>query len=126
MAPDWREQAYYEALTAALLSGSQDYDRAVLTLSSGTLALSATFIHDIAPTPVGDSIILLILSWAALVLALSLTVISFQTSQWAMNRELTGGTATRLTKVTVALNVAAGIGLLGGIVLFAYFALVNL
>lgn len=32
---DWRERAYWEALTRTELYASQDYDKAILTLSSG-------------------------------------------------------------------------------------------
>lgn len=127
-AGDWRDQSYWQALAAAQLSGSQDHDRAILTLGSGTLALSATFLHDIAPDPVGNSLILLLISWALLVVAIVLIVCSFQTSQWAMQAGMENRDEAMKfrTRVTIALNVASDIGFVGGIALFALFAVVNL
>jgi hypothetical protein len=125
---DWRDEAYYKALADAHLSGSQDHDRAILTLSSGTLALSATFVHDIAPNPVGCSVALLIAAWVGLIAAIIAIVLSYQTSQAAHRaamREEDGSTKTRAT-VTVALTVIGDIGFIAGIVLFAAFAAVNL
>ena len=122
---DWRASAYYQALAATALSGSQDYDRAILTLSSGTLALSATFIHNIADHPMSN-VDLLSWSWAGLIAAIVSIVVSFQTSQWATRRDMLGKTAPLLVKVTVGLNLLGGLAFIGGIVLFARFAFVNL
>ena len=128
MGEDWRAHAYYQALSAAQLSGSQDHDRAVLTLASGTLALSATFLHDVAPTPVAGSIGLLSWSWFALTAAIVCIVMSYQTSQWAMQATMQGRSApaTFRTRLTIGLTLAGDAGFIAGVVLFAKFALSNL
>ena len=123
---DWRERAYWEALTRTELSASQDYDKAILTLSSGTLALSATFVRDIAPEPVACSLALLVGSWLAFVVAIIAVIVSYLTSQTAIRREAQNLNASRITNATKGLNYISGIGFIAGIVLFAVFALVNL
>jgi len=124
---DWRSQVRWQALAAAQLSGSQDHDRAVLTLSSATLALSATFVHDIAPDPMRSSD-LLVLSWVALIAAIIFMVISFQASQWAMQAAMLDDAAASRTRTraTVALNILADVGFVAGILFFALFARSNI
>lgn len=47
---------YRAHVLSAMHETSRDFDRAVLTLAGGTLALSVTFAHEIAPTPLPDSL----------------------------------------------------------------------
>lgn len=121
----WIEQAHWQALSTAQLSGSHNHDQAILTLQSGTLALSATFLNDIAPTPVSGSLTLLVLSWAALIAAIVFVVLSFQASQWTMQGAMEKRNVSRRNKLTIALNIVSDIAFVGGIVLFAYFAFAN-
>lgn len=121
----WRPKAYWEAASRAELSASQDYDRAILTLSSGTLALSATFLKDIAQTP-AKSIVLLEVSWAALIGAIIAIILSFLVSQWAIRAEARNEGLRFGVKGIVGLTLFGGVAFVLGIVLFATFALVNL
>ena len=121
---DWRLRAYWEAAGARELSASQDYDRAILTLSSATLALTATFLKDIAPNPPKEPL-LLVASWTGLIVAIVLIIGSFLISQWVIRAEARNEGAPWMTKLTVAVNVVAGVGFVVGIVLFAIFALLN-
>jgi len=123
---DWRASAHWQALAATALSGSQDYDRAILTLSSGALALSATFLHDIARNVASASLDLLTASWVALIAAIISIVASFQTSQLATRQEMLNKDSKYAFRATVVLNVLGGLGFIGGMVLFARFAFVNL
>jgi len=127
MSDDWREREYWRALSDAQLSGSQDHDRAILTLSSATLALSATFLHDIAPSPPG-AVEFLVVSWGAFLAAIVLIVASFQVSQWAMQAAMSGqaGAVRTRTHAIVALNLLADVGFVVGIVTFVFFARQNL
>ncbi len=124
--PEWVTREYWLAGERREHAASQDYDRAILTLSSGTLALSATFLHDIAPNPVGCSVGLLVASWIFLVVAIVAIVVSYLSSQQAHRATMGDKDASRPTNVTRALTYFAGEGSVGGIVLFAIFALVNL
>src|ERR1700689_3202588 len=56
---------------------AEPFDKAVLTLSSGALALSFTFAKDIVPRSVAKHNWLLFFSWTAFVLALIVTTIGY-------------------------------------------------
>ncbi len=70
------------------LSNSEKYDNAILTLSTGVLAISLAFIKDIIPLEKTRCLILLILSWCAFGAAIISTLISFLSSQMAIKRQL--------------------------------------
>lgn len=63
------------------------FDKAILTLAAGALALSITFINYIAPTPKPSSICLLIIAWTFFGISILSTLISFLTSQAACRRQ---------------------------------------
>jgi hypothetical protein len=127
---------YRDQLVKARHDASQDYDRAVLTLTSATLALSVTFLHDIAPQPKPGSNALLLLSWVLLGAGLIATFVSLLTSQWALRQAIADVDAGKTDKLqhpggrlafaTEVLNVVAGIGFVVGLVFLAGFAFVNM
>jgi hypothetical protein len=84
------EQAHYIELKKqvgeALQSQAAQHDKAILTLAAGALALSLTFIKDIAPTPDGWTISLLAWSWGCFIGSVCLTLVSFQVSVCAFRR----------------------------------------
>jgi len=57
------------------IGSARSFDKAMLTLSAGALAISLTFIHDIAPSP--KLKFLLILVWFCLIASLFTTLLSF-------------------------------------------------
>jgi len=61
-------------------SGTENFDRYMLTLSAGALGLSLAFIKDTVPLAKAVWIPSLIASWIAFVLCISITLISFQIS----------------------------------------------
>jgi len=63
----------------------QSFDKAMLTLSAGALALSITFIRELAPEP--KNLCCLYLTWASFCLSLLSTLASFLTSQSSMRRQ---------------------------------------
>lgn len=69
-------------------SNSEAYDKAILTLSSGFLALSLSFIKEILPAGSITWATLLYASWVLLALAIVSTVISFRVSNAAIERQL--------------------------------------
>jgi hypothetical protein len=111
---------------------SQDYDKTVLTLATGTLALSVTFAHDIAPKPIPGSSILLACAWLALGLSAVFVLVSLLTSQQCIRDQIDDidhgrnvaphGLAARATGF---LNVGSGVLLITGLIAFAWFALAN-
>lgn len=86
--PDW--DAYYRAredLLRRLLSNNENFDRAILTLSSAILAASLAWIshlRDACCQPV------LVASWAFLMIAIGSTLVSFFVSQTGIRQQLEG------------------------------------
>jgi len=66
---------------------AQQFDKAILTLAAGALALSITFINHIAPHPKPNSIYFLIIAWISFSLSMLSTLISFLTSQAACRKQ---------------------------------------
>jgi hypothetical protein len=132
------DPAYRPMLEQQIYAAGQDYDRAILTVSSGALALTAALLHDIAPGPLdAGSRLLLIVSWGALTAALVLIIVSIQFGYRALRNALDNVDSTdiealktipggRAATWTGRLNIAAGGALVAGLVAFALFALVNL
>lgn len=63
-------------------------DKALLTLNAGALAISITFLKEIAPKPSAWTIVLLILGWTAFIASLITTLLSFRKSAEAFDRQL--------------------------------------
>lgn len=72
---------------AALETGAR-YDRIVLTLGGGAMALSITFIEKIAPEPRVWTIALLILAWFTLLLSVIMQLLALATSQKAVHHQI--------------------------------------
>jgi len=70
-------------LVSAERETAQQFDKSILTLAGGALALSITFIDKIAPCPKESSIFFLVNAWGLFCLSLLITLISFLTSQAA-------------------------------------------
>ena len=71
-----------------LQSGSDEFDKSILTYSSAGLGLSVAFIKDIVPLASADGLPLLYASWVAFGLAILTTVFSFQLSVNAQTTHL--------------------------------------
>ncbi|MDE1889230.1 MAG: hypothetical protein KGJ87_07580 [Planctomycetota bacterium] len=83
-------QVYLEErkqLIGAERETAQQFDKAILTLAAGALALSITFIKQIAPHPKSQSIYFLIAAWTFFSLSILSTLISFLKSQDACRRQ---------------------------------------
>jgi preprotein translocase subunit SecE len=83
-------QVYLEErkqLIAAERDTAQQFDKAILLLAAGALALSITFINQIAPNPKPVSIYFLIVAWVLFCTSLLSTLISFLTSQVACRKQ---------------------------------------
>ena len=114
-------------LRDALHQESQGYDRAVLAVSTGALALSIAFVGDIAPHP--SARWLLALAWLALASSVATVIGSMLASQHAIRAEYareTEGPESLAGRMTGALNILSGIALALGATLLAIFAIVNL
>lgn len=74
-------------LIAAERETAQQFDKAILTLAAGALALSITFINQIAPNPKPHSVYFLIGAWILFCSSILSTLISFLTSQVACRKQ---------------------------------------
>jgi hypothetical protein len=70
------------------LSNSENFDKAILSLSTGALGLSLTFIKFIVPLEKAISIGYLTLSWLMFGAAIIATLLSFVSSQLGINKQL--------------------------------------
>lgn len=128
-------QAYRNWLVQTEHKASVAFDRAVMTLSGGALAISLTFINDVIVSPQPGSVILLALAWGCLALSIGFILTSMLTSQRALRKaiiqvdtnqiykEKPGGLLARLTNW---LNIAACLAFILGIALLAWFAIANM
>src|SRR5262245_53574390 len=118
----WLRDAYERTSTS--------YDKAVMTLAGGALAISLTFIHNVAPKFQHKGY--LGLSWAALAASLLLIFSSFWVSQRSLLSDMAkmdsddpgvGEPGEGPWKVaTEVVNVAAGLAFVLGVVFLVLFA----
>ena len=121
------------------LSNSENYDKAILAYASGGLGISLAFIKDVVPLSSASCLLLLELSWFSWVLAIVVVVISFQTSQYGIQRHLEKVKKYYLddddsaleernvpAKLTDIANVVSGVLFLCGITLTTAFVGINL
>jgi hypothetical protein len=83
-------QVYLEErkqLVEAERKTAQQFDKIITTLAAGALALSITFIYQIAPQPKSYSKYFLIGAWISFCFSLLSTLISFLTSQAACREQ---------------------------------------
>jgi hypothetical protein len=91
---EYRKQRYEsyvkerENLNHSSLEISGRYDKSVLFLSGGALALSVTFIEKIAPSPVAWTFVLLAAAWLFLISCVVLELYALATSQTAINEQI--------------------------------------
>jgi hypothetical protein len=69
-------------------SGSDEFDKSILTYSSAGLGISLVFIKDIVPLAKAVGLMLLYASWVAFGVAILVTVFSFQLSMMAQEKHL--------------------------------------
>ena len=112
-------------------ASAEAFDKAVATISAGALALSITFIHDIAPAP--KDTLWIGLSWAAFSGALLTSMFSFLTSEKAHRvgiQQLEDGVKKYVRsgwdKATIVLNACSAALVSAGAGCLAYFAYLNL
>lgn len=86
-----RQRLYAEARADLLkrqLSNSENADRAILSVSTAALGFSLAFLKDIIRLNEAEYGLLLYLSWAFFVISIIATLLSFFTSQKAINEQL--------------------------------------
>lgn len=137
-----RRQLYdetYGELVKKQMSNSENFDKAILTLSSSGLGLSLAFIKDFVPMESASAKPMLLFSWLMFTAAILSTVGSYHTSQEAIDVQLKtaedyyiredAGALQRenpFASATLRLNKAAGIAFTIAIALTMLFVTYNL
>ncbi len=70
------------------LSNAEAFDKAILTYSSGALALSLGFLKDFVPLDRASAPYLLFSSWAMFAASIVATIVSYQVSQLGINKQV--------------------------------------
>lgn len=79
---------YREKTLDGIKSGTESFDRYLLTLSSGAFGLSVAFIKDIIPIGFATWIPCLIASWIAFLFCILITLVSFRVSIQALENSI--------------------------------------
>lgn len=130
--------SFREELLKRQLSNSENYDKAILTLSSSGLAISISFINFIKDISRADFIFLMSLSWAFFTLAIILSLIAYYVGNKAIDKQLdiaedyylNGNNEAitqknRFTTYNEWLNVSCGVLFILGIFCVAIFVVIN-
>lgn len=123
-------------LVSAERETAQQFDKSILTLSAGALALSVTFIDKIAPHPKENSLFFLVSAWGLFCLSLLITLVSFLSSQAAcrtqrdiLDDDISGKDISRINQPalwTLKLNYLSIGSFILGIVALVVFCTFNL
>ena len=125
---------YRDELGQARQSSQNAYDKSIISLSGGALAISLFFVRDLIGDKGPVSPDLLVWSWKAWAFSLMAVVASFYLSQMSFSKAIDqidsgekinriGGWATRATHIA---NTLSGIFFVIGIIFFLNFASKNL
>lgn len=138
----WRNEAFSDQkkqIWTDIQSSSDNYDKSILTLSSGALALSLGFMKDVVQLKSAAHLWLLFGGWVGFVVAIVLTVLSFRFSIFAQMDQLEKArqfylennqdAAKQDAKYSAALNICAwggGICFVAGFILNGLFVALNI
>ena len=103
---------YMNQLRSERHSSFVQFDKAILSLSGGTLAVSIAFIKDLVPLTELVWLPLLLASWALLGLSITSTLVSFLVSQKAYDRQFTSAERYFVDKEKEALETENPFGLI--------------
>ncbi len=104
----------------------ESFDRTMVTVSGGALAVSITFLHDVAPSPTPWSLLPLVVGWVGLVGSLETIIISMPVGHRSIELRLEGKDDSKMTKYTTWLNYTSVLALLVGFIGLAVFAGMNM
>ena len=117
----------------------QQFDKAILTLSSGGLGVSIIFLRDILPFEQITNYYFLIGSWILFTISITCTLVSFLTSQYAydeqlelINRYFLNKDSDALTKkntfaqITGGLNISAAVFFILAVISTIMFVSINI
>jgi len=80
--------SFRDDLNKRSLSNSENYDRAILTLSSSGLAISLTFLKFLVPPDKASGIWMMQLGWICFLISIVITIIAFRVGNKAIEKQL--------------------------------------
>jgi preprotein translocase subunit SecG len=80
--------SFRDELYKRQLSNTENYDKAILTLSSAGLAISLTFIKDIVPLEKADFLFLIKFGWVCFLISIVVSIIAYLMSNKAIDVEM--------------------------------------
>ncbi len=126
-----RNADFRQSLVQLHADASRDYDKAIITFSSGALGLSIVVLQDVFPKAQNENVLLA--AWVLFVISILTITGSFLTSQaslqWSIGRLDKDEPAERggpWGRITTVLNVIAGLAFVGGVILLLCFVRSNL
>jgi hypothetical protein len=122
-----QDYEYHLYLRSGLLEATRSFDKTILTLAGGALALSVTFIGEVVGKD-PSSTNWLIAGWGSLVASLVINAVSYLTAERSFYNALhkRDQNALRWNRLTVMLNALSGGGLGLGLLWLALFAFRNI
>lgn len=139
---DERKKIYSETRKDLLnrqLSNTENFDKAIISLSTAGLGLSLAFIKDVVKIPEARYLVLLYFSWSLFGVAIVSTILSFVSSQSGINKQLYFAEKYYLeekeefinkrnwqAQITNYLNIFSGIVFVGAIILTVIFVISNI
>ena len=120
------------------LSNAENYDKAILSLSTACLGFSVVFLKDFVPIVTAKCPWTLYGSWIALIMAIVMTIFSYFSSQRAIEKQLKKAedyylkrledalARTASARITDCLNYASGVFFVLGIILTTLFVFLNI
>lgn len=135
---DYKRQLreYQRHLVLAEQKAQEDYDKTLVFLAGGSLAISFAFLDTITTGPPFASVVWLIVSWSLWALSLTTVLGSFWLSRLALRRALivsldettsdVDNPAGSLGTVTQWANAVAGILFVGGLFFIGKFVILNI
>lgn len=133
--PDGYLETYRDKIQELENASSEAFDKVIVTLSGGALAITMTLVGQVLPKH--DALALIVIGWVLFALSLTLTLVALKTSQVAMRRQIDiidevasrGGALdahrNRANSFTAGLNNLALFAFITGMVLTVIFVAVN-
>ena len=108
----------------------EQFDKGILTIATGALALSITFVKNLVPNPINNTKILLVLTWVFLGSSMLITLLSFLLSHQAFIKAIKDLSVEKpkfnfFTLFTHIFNFLSAIILITGFAFWGIFILKN-
>lgn len=125
------QKSYRDLLQELSVKSQEQYDKTLITLSTGALGLSFAFIKDIVDIKSAGDVHFLIGSWICFILSIVFILVSFLTSKYALDQAIVAEDNdviydSKLDKATTILNWLSASFFVVGLLFVVVFVKLNL